>query len=157
MDPTRLFGVVGRLVACVGGLVALVGEVVAGVGGPLALVGAVLGPVQRRGASGQPGLGGHQGLLGLPGPPLSRPDRASSTAKAATRSRWAAWTTSRARSASLREDDLAWLRSCWNAASGLTPRVATSTPLACSIQTDWSTPAATGPPQPHGWPTPPRC
>jgi len=121
MDPTRLFGVVGRLVACVGGLVALVGEVVAGVGGPLALVGAVLGPVQRRGASGQPGLGGHQGLLGLPGPPLSRPDRASSTAKAATRSRWAAWTTSWARSATFRDDDLARFRSCWNAASGLTP------------------------------------
>ena len=35
----------------------------------------------------------------------------------------------------MREDDRARLRSCWNAASGLTPRVAASTPLACSIQT----------------------
>ena len=44
------------------------------VSGPLPRVGVVLGTVQRRGASGQPGLGSLQGLLGRPGPRLSRPN-----------------------------------------------------------------------------------
>ena len=65
---------VGEVVARVGIAVALVGEVVALVGGPLPGVEVVLGPVQRRGPSGQPGLGGLQRLLGLPGPRLGRPD-----------------------------------------------------------------------------------
>ena len=58
--------------ACVGDALALVGEVVAFISSPLALVGVVLGPVQGRGPLGQPGLGRLQGLLGLPGPCLSR-------------------------------------------------------------------------------------
>ena len=65
---------VGEVVAFVGGPLPLVGEVVALVSGPLPFVGVVLGPVQGGGASGQPGLGGHQRLLGLPGPRLSRPN-----------------------------------------------------------------------------------
>jgi hypothetical protein len=58
----------------IGQVVALVGEVVALVGGPLAFVEDVLGPVQGGGASGQPGLGRLQGLLGLLGSRLGRPD-----------------------------------------------------------------------------------
>jgi hypothetical protein len=47
---------VGDMVAIVGGPVALVGDAVALVGGPLALGEIVVGPVQRGGAPGQPGL-----------------------------------------------------------------------------------------------------
>ena len=121
VPPTTLLGIaggpvarvgiavagVGEVVALIGGPLALVGEVVALVGVPLPLIEVVLGPVQSRGASGQAGLGGLQRLLGLPARASAARTRASSTARAATRSRWAAWTTSWARSASLRDDDLA--------------------------------------------------
>jgi hypothetical protein len=79
--PTALFGIVGGPVALVGGPlpliggpVAIVGGVVALVGGPLPRVEVVLGPVEGGGATGQPGLGRLQRLLGLPGPRLGRPD-----------------------------------------------------------------------------------
>jgi hypothetical protein len=91
--------------------------------------------IQRRGALGQPGLGRLQRLFGLPSPRLGRPDRASSSALAATRSRWTSWTSSWATSASLREDDRARPRSWWNAWSNVIPSVAATIPLACSIQT----------------------
>jgi hypothetical protein len=44
--------------------VAFIGEVVALVGGPLSYIGDVLGSVRGGGASGQPGLGPLQRLLG---------------------------------------------------------------------------------------------
>jgi hypothetical protein len=93
------------MVAVISGPVPLIGDVVALVSGSLACGQVVLGVIQRRGALGQPGLGRLQRLFGLPSPRLGRPDRASSSALAATRSRWTSWTSSWATSASLRDDD----------------------------------------------------
>ena len=136
-----LFGIAGGPVArvggplpLIGGPLAIVGEVVALVGGPLPRIEVVLGPVQGGGASGQPGLGRLQRLLGLPGPRLGRPDPGVVDGQGgdplALRLLDDLW----ARSASVREDDLACRRSCWNAWSAATPRVTARTPLACSIQ-----------------------
>jgi hypothetical protein len=99
----RLHLLVGRAVAFVGGLVPGIGEVVALVGGLVPRVGSGLGAVKGRRALGQPGLGRVQRRLRLPGSRLSRPHLASSTARPAIRSRWASWTTSWARSATVRE------------------------------------------------------
>ena len=88
VPPTALLGIAGGPVALIGGPLALVGTVVAFISGPLALVGEMValvggplplvevvpGPVQRGGASGQPGLGGLQRLLGRPGPRPGRLD-----------------------------------------------------------------------------------
>jgi hypothetical protein len=123
-----------RLVLMVGGLVALVGDAVAVVGGPRSFVKVVLRPVQRRGAAGQPGLGRLQRCLRLLGARLCRPDprvvggQGDPLALGLLDDLWA-------RSATFRDDDLARVRNCWNASSGVNAWVATRTPLACSTHT----------------------
>ena len=140
-SAVALFGIAGGPVARVGGPLpfiggplAIVGDVVALVGGPLPRIEVVLGPVQGGGASGQPGLGRMERLLGLPGPRLGRPDPGVVDGQGGDPLALRVLDDSWARSASLREDDLACRRSCWNAWSASTPRVTTRTPLACSIQ-----------------------
>jgi hypothetical protein len=133
---------VSDMVTLIGSPVALVSDMVTLVGSPVALVSGlhprvevVLRPVQGRGASGQAGLGFAQRRLGLLGSRLGRPRPGVTEGK-------------RGDPLTLRPlDDLAGkvsdsalrrpgLRAeLLERPSGVTPSVATSTPLACSIQT----------------------
>ena len=101
------------------------------------------------------GLAGHQRLLGLPGPRLSRPHPSVVNRQGRDPLPLGVLDHLLASSTTLRDDDLARFPSCWNA--GLTPPVAASTPLACSIQTRLASARRSGPPRPHGWPARPRC
>jgi hypothetical protein len=114
---------VGAAVPFIGDIVALVGDVVALVGGPLSGIGGVLRPIQGRGPSGNPGLGCPQRLLGRLSAGLGGLDPGVVDGHGSDPLALGVL------------DDLACSRSCWNAASGLIPRVPASTPLACSIQT----------------------
>jgi hypothetical protein len=98
----RLHLLVGRAVAFVGGLVPASARWSL-VGGPLPRIGLGLGVVKGRRAQGQPGLGRVQRRPARPARASAARTLASSTARPAIRSRWASWTTSWARSATLRE------------------------------------------------------
>jgi hypothetical protein len=131
LQPPRLLGVVGGPAARLGGAVAvaLVGGAVAQVGIAVTVVGGAIAHIRGPLA----GVGG--ACSASRARASAARTRASSGALAATRSRCTSWTTSWATSASLREDARARPRSCWNASSRVTPWVAATIPLACSIHT----------------------
>ena len=99
----RLHLLVGRAVAFVGGLVPGIGEVVALVGGPLPRVGSGLGVARAAACWASPAWAACNAASACPARASAARTLASSTARPAIRSRWASWTTSWARSATLGE------------------------------------------------------
>ena len=126
---------IGDAVAHIRGPVPLIGGPLASAGGPLARSEDILSPVQGRLAPGQPGPRGRQRVLGLPSARLSGPHPDVIQGLGRDPLPLHLLTTSWATSASLREDARACPRSWWNAGSRLTPWVAATIPLACSIHT----------------------
>jgi hypothetical protein len=133
---------VGDPVAHVRGLLAGVGDMVAVISGPVTFVrGAlacgedILGPVQGRLASGQPGLGHLQRLLGLPGPRLSRPHPGVIQGLGRQPCALDVLDNLLGDISQLARGRPRPPRSWWNAWSRVTPWVAASMPLACSIHT----------------------
>jgi hypothetical protein len=161
--PTALLGIAGGPVTRVGITVALVGEVVAFVGSPLPLVGEVVAvissplplvsevialvsgplplveivpaPVQGGGASGQPGLGRLQRLLGRPGPRLGRPNPSVINGQSGDPFALGRLDNLLGQVGHLPRGRPRLLAELLDASSGSIPWVAASTPLACSIQT----------------------
>ena len=118
----------------VGDAGSFIGDIVALVGGPLSYIGGVLRPIQGRGPSGEPGLGCPQRLLGRLSAGLSGLDPGVVDGHGSDPLALGVLDDLLGQVGQLAFDDRARARNCWNAASGLIPRVLASTPLACSIQ-----------------------
>jgi hypothetical protein len=99
----RLHLLVGRAVTFVGGLVPGIGEVVALVGGPLPRVGSARASSRAAARRASQAWTGCNAAPACPARASAAHTLASSTARPAIHSRWASWTTSWARSATLRE------------------------------------------------------